>query len=118
MSCDFATLSKAQESGDPDQVLDLLQQCNDALTDPTLWYWAIGFTVVCAVVGALIGKYKNAIVRDTMLGLVLGPIGWAISLLLPAVKPKPVCPDCKRRVEAGDKHCRYCGAALTSVAPR
>jgi hypothetical protein len=112
MTCDFAALSKVQESGDPDQTLELLNECTAALLDPTVWYWAIGFTVVCAVVGALIGRRKNAIVRDTLLGLALGPIGWAISLLLPAVKPKPVCPACKLVVEVGDKHCRHCGAKL------
>ncbi len=46
MSCDFATLSQVQ--GDPEQALNLLQQCTDALTDPTTWYWTIGFTIVCA----------------------------------------------------------------------
>ena len=116
MSCDFSTLSKVQ--GDPEQAMDLLQQCTDALTDPTMWYWTIAFTIVCALVGALIGKYKNAVVRDTLLGVALGPIGWIISLLLPAVKAKPACPACKRVVDASDRHCRYCGAALDSTGLR
>ncbi|MGH8122109.1 MAG: hypothetical protein ACREPT_05000 [Rudaea sp.] len=116
MSCDFTTLFKVQ--GDPEAAMDVLQQCTEALLDPTTWYWAIAFTIVCALVGALIGKYKNAVVRDTVLGLALGPIGWIISLLLPATKPKPACPACKRVVEAGDAHCRYCGAALKPAAPR
>jgi hypothetical protein len=112
MDCDIATLTDALQAADPDQQMQALEACSGALTDSTLWYWLIGFTVVCALVGALIGKYKNAIVRDTLLGLALGPVGWVISLLLPAVKPKPQCPACKKAVDAGDKHCRHCGAAL------
>lgn len=115
MNCDFATLSQVQESGDPDQAMEMMQQCTEMLADPALWYWAIGFTVLCALVGALIGKYKNAIVRDTLLGLALGPFGWLISLLLPATKPKPTCVACKRPVDVADKHCRHCGAKLPNA---
>ncbi len=118
MSCDFSALSNVQETGDPEQAAQLLAECTSMLTDPTMWYWAIAFTIVCGVVGALIGKHKNAIARDVFLGLLLGPIGWVISLLLPARKPKPKCPACGKPVETGDKHCRHCGAALAaSVAP-
>ena len=90
MSCDFTALSNLDPT-DPDATQRLLEQCTATLTDPTLWIWAIVFTVACAAVGALIGKYKNAIARDTLLGLALGPIGWAISLLLPARKPPAKC---------------------------
>ena len=114
MSCDFSALATI-DPADPEQANALLQQCTAALTDPKLWFWAIVFTVVCAAVGALIGKYKNAIVRDAILGAALGPIGWIISLFLPTAKPKPVCPACKRPVAAGDVHCRHCGAALASL---
>ena len=112
MTCDVATLAQALQSGDPDDQMQALDACFTALTDPTLWYWLIGFTVVCAVVGALIGKYKNAVVRDTLLGLALGPIGWLISLLLPKTVAKPRCCACAKPVEAGDAHCRHCGAKL------
>jgi hypothetical protein len=111
MSCDFTALANI-DPADPDQAEQLLQQCNAALTDPHLWLWAIVFTVVCAAVGALIGKYKNAVMRDAILGASLGPIGWIISLCMPVAKPKPVCPSCKLAIDAGDRHCRHCGAAL------
>ena len=115
MACDLASLANI-DPADPDQANLLLQQCTAALTDPKLWILAIVFTIVCAVVGALIGKYKNAIVRDAILGAALGPIGWIISLCLPAVKPKRVCPACEHAVDAGDAHCRHCGAALVASA--
>jgi hypothetical protein len=111
MGCDFSSLANI-DPADPEQANALLQQCTAALTDPSLWLWVIVLTIVCAAVGALIGKYKNAIVRDAILGAALGPIGWIISLCLPPAKPKPVCPACKRLVDAGDAHCRHCGAAL------
>ena len=111
MACDLASLATA-DSSDPEQLLQVLDQCTQVLSDPRLWFWAIVITIICAVVGAMIGKHKNAVVRDAILGAALGPIGWIISLCLPASKPKPVCPACKRAVEASDAHCRHCGAKL------
>jgi hypothetical protein len=111
VSCDFSTLLNL-DSGDLDQLNDALQECSAVLEDPMLWVWAIAFTIFCAAVGALIGKYKNAIARDALLGAVFGPFGWIASLLLPKVQPKRQCPTCKRPVDAGDAHCRHCGTAL------
>jgi hypothetical protein len=114
MACDFSALANLDPT-DPDAAQRLLDQCTQTLADPTLWIWAIVFTVVCAAVGALIGKYKNAVVRDAVLGAALGPIGWIISLLLPAQKAKPACPGCRKPVDAGDAHCRHCGAKLAGA---
>jgi hypothetical protein len=114
MACDFSALANLDPT-DPDAAQRLLDQCTQTLADPTLWIWAIVITVVCAAVGALIGKYKNAVVRDAVLGAALGPIGWVISLLLPAQKAKPACPRCRKPVDAGDAHCRHCGAKLAGA---
>jgi hypothetical protein len=111
VSCDFSTLLNL-DSGDLDQLNDALQECSAVLEDPMLWVWAVLFTVFCAAVGALIGKYKNAVRRDALLGAVFGPFGWIVSLLLPKVQPKRQCPACKRPVDAADAHCRHCGTAL------
>ncbi len=115
MACDFSSLTNLDPT-DPDQANALLQQCTAALTDPKLWLWAIVFTIACAAVGALIGKYKKAIVRDAILGAAFGPIGWIISLCMPVAKLKRACSGCKRVVDSGDKHCRYCGASLATGA--
>ncbi|MHB8680125.1 MAG: hypothetical protein ACYC7G_10360 [Rudaea sp.] len=112
MACDLSALSNLDPT-DPDAAQRLLDQCTATLTNPSLWIWAIVFTVVCAAVGALIGRYKNAVARDALLGAALGPIGWLISLLLPVRKPAPKCTACTRPVDAGDRHCRHCGAALS-----
>jgi hypothetical protein len=115
MSCDFTALANVDPE-DPDQSMRLLQECTRTLTDPTLWFWAIVFTVVGALVGWFIGKRKNAVTRDVILGAALGPIGWLISLVLPSPRPPPSCPACQRVVAAGDAHCRHCGAKLTTSA--
>jgi hypothetical protein len=113
MACDLSALSNL-DSADPEQSMALMQECTDALTSPQLWIWGIVLTIVFAAGGALIGKYKNAVVRDTLLGATLGPIGWIISLCLPRVKEKPKCPVCRRPVDIGDQHCRHCGTKLNS----
>lgn len=109
MSCDWLALLHIESVSDPAEALDTLTVC---ASDPQLWIWGILGTVACAVVGALIGKYKNAVMRDTVLGAALGPIGWIISAFLPKQKPAAKCPACGRNVEAKDAHCRHCGAAL------
>src|SRR5580765_7445122 len=119
MSCDLSALTSLDPT-DPDQANQLLQECTAAATDPTLWFWTIAFTVIGAVVGAWIGKRKNAVVRDAILGAALGPIGWIISLCLPArsnpppKKSKRNCPACRKEIDPGDAHCRHCGAKLSA----
>lgn len=111
MACDLSALANL-DPGDPEQAARLLDECTRVLTSPTLWFWTIVATVACAAVGAWIGKRKNSVVRDAILGAALGPIGWIISLCLPASKPPPRCPDCALPVDAADAHCRHCGAKL------
>lgn len=113
MACDFSSLSNI-DPANPEQAQALLRECTAVLTDPKLWLWAIIFTIVCAAVGAWIGKRRDTVVRDAILGAALGPIGWIISLCLPTGKAKRVCPACKRVVDARDRHCRECGTTLTS----
>jgi hypothetical protein len=111
MACDFSALANIDAS-DVTQSEALLRECIAVMTDPTLWFWGIAFTVVGALVGAWIGKYKKAIARDAVLGAAFGPIGWIVSLMLPVKAPPPTCAACKREVAPGDAHCRHCGAAL------
>jgi len=111
MACDLTTLATL-DTQDVEQMMQAIDQCTKAVMDPRIWLWAIVLTVVCGAIGAMIGKRKNAVVRDMVLGAALGPIGWIISLMLPAAKPQPSCPACKRRVDSSDVHCRHCGAKL------
>ena len=117
MSCDLSALN-ALDPTEPDQATQLLQECTHTLMNPALWFWAIALTVIGAVVGAWIGKRKNAVTRDLLLGATLGPIGWIISLMLPAARAKSACSACKREINAGDAYCRHCGAALAPSPAR
>ncbi|MGA9333286.1 MAG: hypothetical protein WBV39_03315 [Rudaea sp.] len=112
MACDFSSLSNL-DPADPEQTQALLRQCTATLTDPKLWMWTIVITIVCAAIGAWIGKRRNSVVRDAILGAALGPIGWIISLCLAPTKPGRMCPACKRQVDVQDQHCRQCGTRLT-----
>lgn len=111
MACDLSTLATL-DTQDAGQLMQVIDECTRAITDPRLWWWAIVFTIACAAVGALIGRYKHAVVRDAILGAALGPIGWIVSLCLPRATPKARCLACGREVDAGDVHCRRCGAKL------
>jgi hypothetical protein len=111
MACDFSALDQIDTS-DPEQANALLQQCTAALLSPDLWAWAIGLTIVGAVVGAWIGRKKNTVVRDALLGAALGPIGWIISWRMPRKPVVKNCPRCKAAVGPGDAYCKTCGRKL------
>jgi hypothetical protein len=44
------------------------------------WWEMFWLTVLCGVVGGVIGYFKGATGRGIGLGLALGPIGWGIAL--------------------------------------
>jgi len=111
MACDFAALGSIDQN-DPEQVSALLHECMGVAFSPQLWIWAIAITVIGALVGAWIGKRRNAVRRDAILGAALGPIGWIISWNLPARTAPRTCTACKGVVQPGDAHCRHCGAKL------
>ena len=78
---------------------------------PTLWFWALVVTVVGAAGGALVGKYKNAVFRDTIVGAALGPVGWIVSAFLPKEKPRRRCAACGKSIDADATACPHCGAS-------
>lgn len=49
---------------------------------------ALIFMTLFAFIGAAIGATKNRAVGGFLLGLLLGPIGWALLILGPAGQPK------------------------------
>jgi hypothetical protein len=111
MACDFSALDQIDTS-DPTQLDSLMQECTSALLSPELWAWAIGITIVGAIVGAWIGRKKNSMVRDALLGAALGPVGWIISMRLAARKPPKTCPACGVLVAESDAYCKSCGRKL------
>ena len=112
MACDFSALDQIDTS-DPEQANALLQECTKTLLSPELWAWAIGITVVGAIVGAWIGWKRNTVWRDALLGAALGPIGWGISAKMGAQKPPKKCPSCGTVVAPTDTFCKSCGKKLS-----
>ena len=47
------------------------------------WWPLIGFTIVCAVIGAVLGWWRGRIVLGVALGLVVGPVAWLALWALP-----------------------------------
>jgi hypothetical protein len=50
-------------------------------------------TVLCGVVGALIGQRRGLRTKGFILGLLLGPIGWLWVAAMPSRKPGGPTPD-------------------------
>ena len=111
MACDFSALDQI-DTNDPEQANALLQECTKTLLSPEMWAWAIGITVVGAIVGAWIGWKRNTVWRDALLGAALGPIGWMISWKMAPPKPPRKCPSCRVVVGGADAYCKSCGARL------
>lgn len=112
-ACTLSALANLDQS-DPDAVQALLQTCVDSLLDPTLWKWALAITVVCAVVGALVGSVKGRWLAGLIWGALLGPIGWLIVALSKSGFVE--CPECGRPNAPAAKVCRHCGVDVRKAA--
>lgn len=113
LECTFASLSKVDQT-DPEAVQALLRGCIDTLLDPTLWEWALLLTLLCAVIGALIGRAKGRWVAGFVWGAALGPIGWIVIALSKSSLRE--CPECGRRNQPDAKVCRSCGIDFRKYA--
>jgi hypothetical protein len=113
LECTFASLSKVDQT-DPEAVQALLQSCVDTLLNPSLWEWAIFLTLVCAVIGALIGRSKGRWLAGFIWGAALGPIGW---IIIAVAKREPrECPECGRKNPPDAKVCHGCGIEFRKYA--
>lgn len=114
-ACTLTALSNVDQ-GDPEAVQALLSTCIETLLDPALWWWAVGLTVLFAVVGALIGWRKGRWLAGLLWGAALGPIGWIVVALM---APRgPACADCGHVNAGSAERCGHCGADLRSAAAR
>jgi hypothetical protein len=106
LECSLAALADIDQT-DPDAVQALLRQCISTLLDPALWEWALLLTVICALIGAVIGWAKGRWLAGFIWGAALGPIGWIVVALSKSGLRE--CPECGRRNQPDAKVCRYCG---------
>jgi hypothetical protein len=113
LECTFDSLSKVDQT-DPEAVQALLHSCVDTLLNPSLWGWAIVLTLICATIGALIGRSKGRWLAGFVWGAALGPIGW---IVIAVSKREPrLCPECGRKNPADAKVCHGCGIHFAKYA--
>ena len=113
LECTFQALANI-DTTDPDAVQALMQQCISTLLDPQLWAWVLGLTLVCALVGAMIGWAKGRWLAGLIWGAALGPIGW---IIIAVSKREPrLCPECGRKNPADAKVCHGCGIHFEKYA--
>ncbi len=113
LACTLKSLS-AIDTTDPEALQALLQTCTDKLLNPSLWEWAIVLTLICAGIGALIGRSKGRWLAGFVWGAALGPIGW---IVIAVAKREPrLCPECGRKNPVDAKVCHGCGIQFRKYA--
>jgi hypothetical protein len=65
--------------------------------------------IVFGIVGAAIGASRKNAGMGFVLGALLGPIGWIVTLF---VDHRAQCPECKGRIPDGARKCLHCGSAI------
>lgn len=113
LECTLDSLGKVDQT-DPAAMQALLQQCISTLLDPVLWEWALLLTLICGVIGAVIGWVKGRWLAGFVWGAALGPIGWIVIALSKAAMRE--CPECGRRNRPDAKVCHYCGIDFRKYA--
>jgi hypothetical protein len=100
---------------------------------------SIWWLLATGALGLYLGHVKGMARWGLLLGLIFGPIGWAIMLFLPAqtrVRAQggfragpvpqgsdragngPTCPRCGKGVDRGNKACPHCGNVLMPIRYR
>ena len=111
--CTLASLTTL-DTTDPEALQAALKTCTDMLLSPSLWGWLLALTLICAIVGALIGRSKGRWLAGFIWGAALGPIGW---IIIAVAKREPrECPECGRTNPAGVKVCHGCGIHFEKYA--
>jgi len=113
LECTLGALAGIDQS-DPDALQALMRECLSTLLDPAMWEWALAITVVCALIGALIGWSKGRWLSGLVWGAALGPIGWLVTALSKSGLRE--CPECGRRNQPAAKVCRFCGIDFRKYA--
>jgi hypothetical protein len=67
----------------------------------------VAWFAFCGGIGALIGRARGRISSGLVWGVLLGPLGWLVTALLPDHRLE--CPLCKGTVPQGAVRCMHCG---------
>jgi hypothetical protein len=63
-------------------------------------------------IGYLLGRSKGRQCDGIIWSVLLGPIGWIITLCLSDGTPRPRCPECLSWVHPGASRCCHCGTQI------
>jgi hypothetical protein len=66
---------------------------------------------LCGIIGAMIGSQKGAGCVGFLLGILLGPLGIIISLVMQGDRKR--CPYCRELIHKDALKCSKCGSALS-----
>jgi hypothetical protein len=80
-----------------------------------LVWWSLA-AIVCALIGAGVGRQRGQQDTGLLLGLLLGPVGVVVAALLPdrAEERRP-CPHCAEMIRVAASVCRFCGRDVPPV---
>jgi nucleoside permease NupC len=74
-------------------------------------------SVVCGIIGVVIGQAKNRVGEGMLLGCVLGPLGLLVGVLMGDKSTR--CPACREKIQAGATICPHCRQPLgTAPVPQ
>ena len=76
-----------------------------------LFFVFVFWSVIGAVIGGVIGATRENGAGGAVLGFLLGPVGWLLTLFL---DHRPQCPQCLGRIPVGAKLCLHCGSPAPS----
>ena len=93
------------------------------MSDAAAWLGRPGVQLALALwcgagllVGTLVGWWRNRTLLGAGTGLLLGPLGWWLTWLLPARFRE--CPACSRPIRVQATSCPKCGADVSAVELR
>jgi uncharacterized membrane protein YeaQ/YmgE (transglycosylase-associated protein family) len=87
------------------------------LMHPPLWaIVSAAWLMVGALIGAMVGWWRNRLLQGTFAGAVLGPVGWWAVGRLPGRFRE--CPACSRAIRSQLRTCPHCGANVLRVDHR
>lgn len=79
------------------------------------WFvFCIIFWIFCGVTASVVGESRNFKAGGFIFGLMLGPLGILLTLLIDC---RPTCKSCRSRISTRAKICRHCHQPVKSDAP-
>ena len=77
--------------------------------------YIIAVWIACGILGGIVGNEKNAMGGGLLLGFIFGPFGLIAALWLDS---RPMCPQCKGRLNGEASVCPFCHIAIGWITKR